>query len=456
MKKILALIGLILASVLHAGTSAVTVNNLTGQLNMGQMGAGVPLGFIVPNNYTIELQSGATIKADAGAIITGFPGSGNVTFSGTPASGQLALWVSGTAIQGVTALPAANEPAHTGDVTNSAASLAMTVAKIQGTTVTGTTGAGLVVFATSPTLVTPNIGAATGSSLNLTRADGSYELILTDSRGGGIQYKIATSNGLLIADVTDALPNMMTFAAPTGQPAFSYLAGGGVVISDVSGSLSNNTITGTGAVVFSVSPALTGNPTAPTQTVGNNTTRLATTAFVIANAVTNPMTTLGDSVYGGVAGALTRLAGNITTAPQVLVQTGNGAVSAAPALTNFAAASLSDYSAGSWTPTLNSFTIVNGTGGVSVTGTYIKIGHMVFLNCIITGTGTATIACSATTSYISGIPYNNTAAISGTWSVSDLSQVGELVLNANNILPSTWSAVSVGSKSIILSMVYPE
>lgn len=42
--------------------------------------------------------------------------------------------------------------------------------------------------------------------------------------------------------------------------------------------------TGTGFVVFSASPSLTGTPTAPTATLGTNTTQLATTAFVIANA----------------------------------------------------------------------------------------------------------------------------------------------------------------------------
>lgn len=36
------------------------------------------------------------------------------------------------------------------------------------------------------------------------------------------------------------------------------------------------------------SPALTGNPTAPTQTAGNNSTRLATTAFVLANGASGP------------------------------------------------------------------------------------------------------------------------------------------------------------------------
>jgi len=45
----------------------------------------------------------------------------------------------------------------------------------------------------------------------------------------------------------------------------------------------------------------------------------------------NPMTTLGDIIYGGASGAATRLAGNTTTTKQYLSQTGNGTVSAAPA-----------------------------------------------------------------------------------------------------------------------------
>lgn len=42
--------------------------------------------------------------------------------------------------------------------------------------------------------------------------------------------------------------------------------------------------TGTGTVVFNISPGLAGTPTAPTATTGTNTTQLATTAFVLANS----------------------------------------------------------------------------------------------------------------------------------------------------------------------------
>lgn len=48
--------------------------------------------------------------------------------------------------------------------------------------------------------------------------------------------------------------------------------------------------------------------------------------------MTNPMTTLGDVIYGGASGIATRLAGNTTTTPLVLQSTGSGGVATAPTL----------------------------------------------------------------------------------------------------------------------------
>jgi hypothetical protein len=50
----------------------------------------------------------------------------------------------------------------------------------------------------------------------------------------------------------------------------------------VNGGTGVTSSTGTGSVVLSASPALTGTPTAPTATSGDNTTQIATTAFVTA------------------------------------------------------------------------------------------------------------------------------------------------------------------------------
>lgn len=60
--------------------------------------------------------------------------------------------------------------------------------------------------------------------------------------------------------------------------------------------------TGTGAAVFADSPALAGNPTAPTQTLGNNSTRVATTAFVQGTVAA---ATAGVASFGSRTGIVT-------------------------------------------------------------------------------------------------------------------------------------------------------
>jgi hypothetical protein len=76
-------------------------------------------------------------------------------------------------------------------------------------------------------------------------------------------------NGNLVVTGTTTLSSATTLSA-----ALTY---GGVALS--------NAVTGTGNMVLSASPALTGTPTAPTATAGTNTTQIATTAFVLANGV---------------------------------------------------------------------------------------------------------------------------------------------------------------------------
>lgn len=49
---------------------------------------------------------------------------------------------------------------------------------------------------------------------------------------------------------------------------------------------------------------------------------------VASSGMTNPMTTLGDIIYGGASGVTTRLAGNATTTPFVLTSTGSGSATA--------------------------------------------------------------------------------------------------------------------------------
>lgn len=107
------------------------------------------------------------------------------------------------------------------------------------TTVTGT---GSIVLSASPTLVAPILG--TPQSATLTNATGLPVATGISGLGTGIATFLATPTSANLA------------AAVTGE-------------------------TGTGSVVFSADPTLTGTPLAPTAAVDTSTTQIATTAFVI-------------------------------------------------------------------------------------------------------------------------------------------------------------------------------
>jgi len=94
----------------------------------------------------------------------------------------------------------------------------------------------------------------------------------------------------------------------------------------------NQNTSGT-AANLSGTPALPNGTTATTQGAADNTTKIATDAFVLANSVSNPMTTLGDTAYGGASGVFTRLAGPTATnsVPQVLTETPAAGAATAPA-----------------------------------------------------------------------------------------------------------------------------
>lgn len=93
--------------------------------------------------------------------------TGTVTTSGSPASGNLSKFSSSSAI---------TNGDLSGDVTTSG-TLTSTVAKIAGTTVSGTTGTTNVVFSNSPTITTAALGSSTATTQ--TPGDNSTKLATT-------------------------------------------------------------------------------------------------------------------------------------------------------------------------------------------------------------------------------------------------------------------------------------
>jgi hypothetical protein len=84
------------------------------------------------------------------------------------------------------------------------------------------------------------------------------------------------------------LGNGQISASMSGGGAVTSVFGRTGAVVAVTGDYTVAQITGAAPLA---SPALTGVPTAPTATVGTNTTQLATTAFVIANAGSSPLLT---------------------------------------------------------------------------------------------------------------------------------------------------------------------
>lgn len=115
---------------------------------------------------------------------------------------------------------------------------------------------------------------------------------------------------------------LKTFFDTLYQPANSFLT----TLAGI------NATSGTGAIALVDSPALAGNPTAPTQSVGNNSTRLATTAFVTAGFIPLATSTANRiPKRSGTTGALTDSGITIDASNNV---TGVAALTASGAITN--------------------------------------------------------------------------------------------------------------------------
>jgi hypothetical protein len=85
-----------------------------------------------------------------------------------------------------------------------------------------------------------------------------------------------TVAGNLSVGGTLGVTGAATFASSIAAQSASFT----LPLPVLSGGSGSTTATGTGSNVLSISPALTGSPTAPTPTTGDNSTLIATTAFI--------------------------------------------------------------------------------------------------------------------------------------------------------------------------------
>jgi hypothetical protein len=103
------------------------------------------------------------------------------------------------------------------------------------------------------------------------------------SGGSGSTTSTGTGSNVLSISPTFVAPNLGTPASGTLTNATSLpiVEGTTGTLSVARGGTGVTTSTGSGSTVLSISPDLTGTPTAPTAALNTNTTQLATTAYVI-------------------------------------------------------------------------------------------------------------------------------------------------------------------------------
>jgi len=123
-------------------------------------------------------------------------------------------------------------------------------------------------------------GLAVSGNIRVNGSSSGTATIAAPAAAGTPTLTLPTTTGTLAITAN----KLSVFAATSS----SELAG---VISDE---------TGTGALVFAVSPALTGTPTTPTASAGTNTTQIASTAFVQAAVAGTYITKTAN--YTSVAG----------------------------------------------------------------------------------------------------------------------------------------------------------
>ena len=244
-----------------------------------------------------------------------------------------------------------------------------------------TTGGGSVVRASSPTLVTPNLGTPT--AITLTNGTG-----LPLSSGVTGNLPVTNLNSGTSASATTFWRGDGTWASPAGAAVSlgvgsTAITGGsnGRVLYDNSGTLAEYTITGTaGSVVLSGSPAFTGVPTiagAASGTIG-----LAATAIAGSNTLTLPAAT--DTL---VARETTDTLKNktISGADNTLSNIGNSSLTNSSITINGSTVALG----GSTTVTAAASSVTVGTTTVaSGTDTYVLYNNAGTLgNVATTGTG---------------------------------------------------------------------
>lgn len=415
------------------GTAASFTGNLTGDVTSSGMATTVALvnGSTAANVHAAELLANGAVPAATASKIVLRDGSANFS------AGTITANLTGNVTGAVTG----NATTSSDGLTSASGTLplALTLAAkgLTGTVADATTIAkgavqlanDLAGTATSPTVATvggstaANVHAAELLANTATAANTVSAVVRRDGSGNFTASTITaaltgaatSSTGTFVGDVTGteaatavvklrgrnlsanapADTNCLTWVAANSdwEPAGCAGGGGGSITSvNASGGSTGFSFTGGPITAGAGTVTLTG-----TLAIANGGTgqTVAANAF---NAL-QPMSLLGDLLYGGASGAGTRLAGNTSTTPMYVRSTGAAGAATAPVIAQINAAT--DFVGA--TPVAN-----GGTGAATLTGLLRGNG---------TGavTGAATVTASSEVSGVLPVPNggSNAATLTG-------------------------------------------
>jgi hypothetical protein len=446
-----------LASVTGRGATTSTASSFTGGLTVG--GTGIVYNGSTSGSTTFRASATAgtttiTLPATTGTVAL----AGDTQFIGTTsvalnrASANLALTgISSVTLPGATSgtvqiIPTAiagtgtvlTLPATTGTVALSTGNLsqfaATTSSQLAGV-ISDETGSGALVFATSPSLTTPSIGVATGTSFNSITGLSSTTPVVAGTA--------AIGTGTTVARADHVHPAQTTVSGTAGglSATLSPASGGTGVANNAASTI---TISGNFGTTFTVSAATSVTlPTSGTLATTGQTFSIGTTSIAInrasaAQSLTgitsidgyaaglvggNATTLLGSIPYQSAANTTTLLAPNTTVTKRFLRSTGDGTNGTAPVWDTIVAGdipTLNQSTTGSAATLTTARTIngvsFNGSTDITVTAAAGTLTGATLASGVTASslTSVGTLASLAVTGTVTGTSFNSITGLSST------------------------------------------